>query len=133
MQVALSLSVVLDTLAGNKPIIRFSSIIIYVPQYILYSANYSTDLLDIPKIMQNIFADYTFALRGILCTITEDVDLMHSSIGLKKLFKFRFWPGAWNLSHKHLDGVRVWLVQMLQRPIHLAAVAKRNKQKGICS
>lgn len=67
---------------------------------------------------------HTFALRGILGAITQDVDLMHCSKRLEKLFEFCFRPGARDLSHKHLDGIWVWLVQVLQRPIHLAAVAK---------
>lgn len=48
---------------------------------------------------------------------------MHGSEGLEELFQFRFRPGPRDLSHKHLDGVRVGLVQMLQRPGHLDAVA----------
>lgn len=71
----------------------------------------------------------TFALRGVLGAIAEDVDLMHGSEGLEELFQFRFRPGPRDLSHKHLDGVRVGLVQVLQRPGHLDAVAIAAGQK----
>lgn len=71
----------------------------------------------------------TFALRGILGAIAKDVDLVHGSKGLKELFEFRFRPGPRDLSHKHLDGVRVGLVQVFQRPGHLDAVAIAAGQK----
>lgn len=54
---------------------------------------------------------------------------MHGSEGLEELFQFRFRPGPRDLSHKHLDGVRVGLVQVLQRPGHLDAVAIAAGQK----
>lgn len=73
--------------------------------------------------------DLTFALRGILGAIAKDVDLVHGSKGLKELFEFRFRPGPRDLSHKHLDGVRVGLVQVFQRPGHLDAVAIAAGQK----
>lgn len=54
---------------------------------------------------------------------------MHGSKGLKELFEFRFRPGPRDLSHKHLNGVWVGLVQVLQRPGHLDAVAIAAGQK----
>lgn len=54
---------------------------------------------------------------------------MHGSKGLKELFEFRLRPGPRDLSHKHLDGVGVGLVQVFQRPGHLDAVAIAAGQK----
>lgn len=73
----------------------------------------------------------TFALRGICRAVTEDVDLMHSSERLKKLSEFCFWPGAWNLPHKHLDSIWVRLIQVFEGTIHLAAIAREEKRDTI--
>lgn len=72
----------------------------------------------------------TFALRGVLGAVTEDVDLVHGSKGLKQLLELSFWPRARNLSHKHLDGVGVRLVQVLHGPVHLASVAVAGGAEG---
>lgn len=42
------------------------------------------------NITDDLVAERTFALRGILGAIPEDVDLVHGAEGLKKLFEFRF-------------------------------------------
>lgn len=47
----------------------------------------------------------TFALRGGLGAVPEDVDLVHGSVWLKELLQLRLRPGARDLAHKHLDGV----------------------------
>lgn len=61
----------------------------------------------------------TFALWRVLAAVPEDVDLIDRSVGLKQLLQLLLRPGARDLAHKHLDGVRVGLVGVLQRPVHL--------------
>lgn len=65
----------------------------------------------------------TFALWGVLAAVPEDVDLVDGAVRLKQLLQLLLRPGAWDLTHKHLDGVRVGLVRVLQRPVHLAGCA----------
>ena len=72
----------------------------------------------------------TFALRGVLGAVAEDVDLVHGSKGLKQLLELGFWPRARNLAHKHLDGVGVRLVQVLHGPVHLVSVAVAEGHKN---
>lgn len=73
----------------------------------------------------------TFALWRVLAAVSEDVDLVDSSVRLKQLLQLLLRPGARDLAHEHLDGVRVGLVRMLQRPVHLAgcAVAVEGEDK----
>ncbi len=61
----------------------------------------------------------TFALWWILAAVSENIDLVDGSIRLKQLTKLLLRPGTRNLSHKHLDGINIWLVRVVQRPIHL--------------
>lgn len=70
----------------------------------------------------------TFALRGICRAVTKDVDLMDRSEGLEQLPELRLRPGAWNLAHKHLDGIWVRLIQVFEGTVHLAAIARRATQ-----
>lgn len=72
----------------------------------------------------------TFALWRVLAAIPEDVDLVDSSIRLEQLLQLLLRPGAWDLAHKHLDGVRVRLVRMLQRPVHLSGRAVTVGETG---
>lgn len=65
----------------------------------------------------------TFALWRVLAAVSEDVDLVYGSVRLEQLLQLLLWPGAWDLAHKHLDGVRVRLVRMLQCPVHLSGCA----------
>lgn len=73
----------------------------------------------------------TFALWRVLAAVPEDVDLIDRSVGLKQLLQLLLRPGARDLAHEHLDGVRVGLVGMLQRPVHLpgGAVAVGGGQR----
>lgn len=73
----------------------------------------------------------TFALWRVLAAVSEDVDLVDGSVRLKQLLQLLLRPGAWDLAHEHLDGVRVGLVRMLQRPVHLpgCAVAVEGEDK----
>ena len=71
----------------------------------------------------------TFALWGVLAAVSEDVDLVHGAVGLKQLPELVLGPGAWDLANKHLDGVHVRLVRMVQGPVHLLATAG-EKSKG---
>ena len=68
----------------------------------------------------------TFALWWILATVSENIDLIDSSIRLKELTKLLLGPGSWNLAHKHLNGIHVWLVGVVQRSIHLLPSTKTN-------
>lgn len=61
----------------------------------------------------------TFALWWILAAVSENIDLIDGSKRLKELPELLLGPGAWNLAHKHLNGVHIWLVGVVQRPIHL--------------
>lgn len=61
----------------------------------------------------------TFALWRVLAAISQNVYLVHDSIGLEKLAELFFGPGPRNLPHKHLNGVNVWLIGVVQRPVHL--------------
>lgn len=65
----------------------------------------------------------TFTLWGVLAAVSEDVDLVDGAVRLKQFLQLLLWPGARNLTHKHLDGVRVGLVRVLQRSVHLAGCA----------
>lgn len=74
----------------------------------------------------------TFALGRVLTPVPEDVDLVDSSIRLKKFFQLLFRPGPRDLSDKHLNGIWVWLVRMIQSSVHLvgcAVTVKKRNQK----
>lgn len=75
----------------------------------------------------------TFALWRVLAAVSEYVDLIDRSVGLKQLLQLLLRPGARDLAHEHLDGVRVRLVGMLQRPVHLpgrAVAVEGRKREG---
>ena len=76
----------------------------------------------------------TFALWGVLTAVPQDVDLVDGSVGLKQLLELLLGPGAGDLAHKHLDGVRVGLVGVLQRPVHLpgGAVTAEQHKGALC-
>lgn len=79
----------------------------------------------------NIETSGTFTLWRILAAVSEDVDLVDGSVRLKQLLQLLLRPGARDLTHKHLDGVRVRLIRMLQRPVHLpgrAVTAGQTKE-----
>ena len=74
----------------------------------------------------------TFALWGVLAAVPQDVDLVHRPVGLKQLLQLLLRPGARDLAHEHLDGVRVRLVGVLERAVHLArrAVTAGGERRG---
>lgn len=78
-------------------------------------------------------AGRTFALWRVLAAVSEYVDLIDRSVGLKQLLQLLLRPGARDLAHEHLDGVWVRLVGMLQRPVHLpgrAVAVEGTKREG---
>lgn len=72
----------------------------------------------------------TFALWRVLAAISEYVDLIDGSVRLKQLLQLLLRPGARDLAHKHLDGIRIRLVRMLQRPVHLPGRAVTVDETG---
>lgn len=72
----------------------------------------------------------TFALWRVLAAVSEYVDLIDGSVRLEQLLQLLLRPGARDLAHEHLDGVRVRLVRMLQRPVHLPGRAVAVNETG---
>ena len=73
----------------------------------------------------------TFALWRVLAAVSEDVDLVDGSVRLEQLLQLLLRPGARDLTHEHLDGVRVGLVRVLQRAVHLTGRAVTAETEGI--
>lgn len=73
-------------------------------------------------------ADRTFTLGRVLTPVPEDVDLVDGSVRLKKFFQLLFRPRPGDLPDKHLNGIWVWLVWVIQSAVHLVGCAVTVKK-----
>lgn len=73
----------------------------------------------------------TFALWWILAAVSQHVNLIDRSVRLEQLPELLLGPGPRNLAHKHLNGIDVRLVGVVQRPVHLLPTATQtDRQTG---
>lgn len=70
----------------------------------------------------------TFALRWILAAVSENINLVDCSIRFKQFTKLLFRPRPGNLSNKHFNGINIWLVRVVQGPIHLLPTRKTDNR-----
>lgn len=69
---------------------------------------------------------HTFTLWWILTSISENVDLVDSSIRLKEFSQLLIRPWPRDLAHKHFDGIQIWLVWVIQGSIHFFSTRRTS-------